>query len=254
MAKTKKKTVEKKANKRPKAKITGTVKVSKEDKASPPKPQPLHINTITGKSELELIQHLHRKVMEIMLNTTFLDCHNEADDGEGGIYYYTEAWEVQEHYSRLLTEKRLTMIPVSTKSTMTPFGPDRIATNIDSIFRLTDVETGYSIDVAGSGVGMNGEWSANTAQTLAFKQALLNVFMCAQRQPKTEAQKTRKEISIAVDSFSPHTFLDKSGSVVEDIKGYYGLSLQEQAQVKAVAKKKTTKKTTKKKAKKNKKK
>ena len=101
---------------------------------------------------------------------------------------------------------------------------------------------------------MNGEWSANTAQTLAFKQALLNVFMCAQRQPKTEAQKKRKEISRAVDSFNPHTFIDSTGSVIEDLTEFYKLSLDKQKQVKAVAKKKKPKKTTKKKAKKTKKK
>ena len=80
MAKTKKK----------KAKITGTKKVSKKWKAAPLEPEKLNVNSITGISEYEMIQRLHTKILEIMLNTTFLDCHNEADDGEGGIYHYTE--------------------------------------------------------------------------------------------------------------------------------------------------------------------
>ena len=247
--KTKKKPVKKPAKKRPKAPITGTKKVSKEWMAAPPVPpklEKLNVNTITTYTELQLIQHLHIKILEIMRSTTFLDCHNVASDGDGGVYHYTEAWEVQEYYSRKLVDKRLTMVPILTKSTMVPFGPDRIATNIDSIFRLTDIETGYSMDVAGSGVGMNGEWSANTAQTLAFKQALLNVFMCAQRQPKTEAQKKRREISVAVDAFNPRKYLNDSGNAIEDIKGFYTLSLQNQELVKLAAKSKKAKKKTKK--------
>ena len=53
-------------------------------------------------------------------------------------------------------------------------------------FEIVDTETGYSVIGWGAGLGRNGFWAANTAQTLAMKQFLISSFGANWKDPKDD--------------------------------------------------------------------
>lgn len=141
-------------------------------------------------SEAQMKKNLHRKILEVMSRHTEIKCSGRGLDRDGNEYAYTEAAEVFTAYGQAMRELGLTIIPIEKNAVL-----GKTAYMIYVKYRLTDVDTGYSEIIAGTGLGTNGQWAANTAQTLALKQALLETFNASWPQPpeykeivKTEAQ------------------------------------------------------------------
>jgi hypothetical protein len=154
---------------------------------------------------------LQAKILKIMALCKIIKCTGietiEADDPtQNETYHYTEAAEVFRVYSEAMIEVGLTFVPINVDAVL-----DTRAYRATITYRLTDPETGQYQDVVAVGLGCNGVWALNSAQTVARKQALLNTFGASYPQPKTAAQVVRK----AVKMFEPHTVLTTEQAVNE---------------------------------------
>jgi len=112
------------------------------------------------------------------------------EEDDQGRYHYTEAKEVFRIYSGALNKVGLTFMPVD------------IVTRVDPRFywatityEITDIETGHSTLVKGAGLGCNGVWSLNSAQTVARKQALLNAFGASYGDSESIKKAVRKQMA-----------------------------------------------------------
>lgn len=113
-----------------------------------------------------------------------------TEEDDQGKYHYTEAKEVFRIYGDVMNRVGLTFMPVD------------IITSVDAKFyratvtyEITDIETGYSTLVKGSGLGCNGVWSLNSAQTVARKQALLNAFGASYGDSESIKNVVRKQMA-----------------------------------------------------------
>ncbi len=160
---------------------------------------------------------LQSKILQIMGMIPTIECtgQEQSEDGED-MYYYTEAAEVFKVYSKAFVEIGLTFLPISAVTI-----EDRRAYRATVTYRLTDVETGQYQDVVAVGLGCNGVWALNSAQTVARKQALLNMFGASYPQPKTAEQVVRK----AVKMFRPIEALS-AGEAMEEMKQYFSQEKQ----------------------------
>ncbi|MEE9354752.1 MAG: hypothetical protein V3U75_04105 [Methylococcaceae bacterium] len=159
---------------------------------------------------------LQAKILKIMKLVPTIECtgqeQTEARTGEDPeTYYYTEAAEVFRQYSEAMVEVGLTFVPITIVTVL-----DDRAYRATVTYRLTDVETGQFQDVVAVGLGCNGVWALNSAQTVARKQALLNMFGASYPQPKTAQQVARK----AVKMFQPFDVLS-SGEAVKEMDKYF---------------------------------
>ena len=170
---------------------------------------------------------LYWKINEVTKLVPKIKCEipEVGDEGEG-TYYYTEAAEVFLRYSKAFMQLGLTFLPVPGKSKVTLDGRFYKA---DMTYELTDVDTGYSIFVFGSGLGGNWVWSANTAQTVTRKQALLNTFGCSYGQPES-AKKTVKRLTkgFKVDSVIQ---VMSGKEATDEMLDYFGNKLKEKENV-----------------------
>jgi len=125
---------------------------------------------------------LYRKINEVSKLVPQIECKGAETEGDDSneVYYYTEAAEVFKQYTAAFIVVGMTFLPVKIRVTM-----DGRFYRADIQYEITDIETGYSIHVVGSGLGGNGAWSVNSAQTVAKKQALLNAFGCSYNQPES---------------------------------------------------------------------
>lgn len=153
---------------------------------------------------------LQAKILEVMKMVPLIECTGQ-EQGEEDVYYYTEAAEVFRIYSKAMVEVGLTFVPISIDTVL-----DARAYRATIIYRLTDAETGQYQDVVAVGLGCNGVWALNSAQTVARKQALLNMFGASYPQPVTAAQVVRK----AVKMFRPVETLSPS-EAEEELKSYF---------------------------------
>lgn len=149
---------------------------------------------------------LHHKIQAVMATVPIIECTGEEKiEDENGkqidTYNYTEAPEVFRIYTEQMVRVGLTFTPVHIESRL-----DSRAYQVIVTYRLTDVDTGFYIDIVGAGLGCNGVWSINSAQTVARKQALLNAFGASYPQPETAKKKVRK----AVKMFDPLEKMDFS--------------------------------------------
>jgi len=188
--KTKKKAVKKKPSKKAKSKTT-----SKHP---------------TKFSEQEKSIILHQKIHAVMKENPKIDCTlvGEDEDRKFGI---CEAAEVFKMYNKAMAKHDLTFIPMAVNPIL---GNGCVL--VRCTYRITDITTGYFETVQSCGFGMNGQWSANTAQTLALKQALLNTFTCSWPQP----EEYRQEIQhVAARVFGP---AQSPQQISEAIKEFFG--------------------------------
>lgn len=131
---------------------------------------------------------LHNKILKVMELLPEIPCTGEEyDDTQQDIYYYTEAAAVFKLYTAKMVEVGLTFVPISMKTEV-----DRRFYKAEIIYRLTDPETGQYQDVVAVGLGCNGVWALNSAQTVARKQALLNTFGASYPQPDKAKPNIRK--------------------------------------------------------------
>ena len=164
---------------------------------------------------------LQAKILEVMKRVPTIECtgqeQSEARTGEEPeTYYYTEAAEVFRIYSEAMVKVGLTFVPISIDTVL-----DARAYRATIIYRLTDAETNQYQDVVAVGLGCNGVWALNSAQTVARKQALLNMFGASYPQPKTSAQVVRK----AVKMFQPLDVLSP-GEAAEELNQYFSTEKQ----------------------------
>ena len=153
---------------------------------------------------------LQDKILEVMKEVPIIECTGQ-EQGEDDVYYYTEAAEVFRIYSEAMVKVGLTFVPISIDTVL-----DARAYRATIIYRLTDAETGQYQDVVAVGLGCNGVWALNSAQTVARKQALLNMFGASYPQPETPKQVVRK----AVKMFRPIEALSAS-EAEEELNQYF---------------------------------
>jgi len=179
-----------------------TKKKTKKGKSKPPKEF----------TEQEKIIILHQKIHAVMRENPSIECTlvGEDEDRKFGI---CEAAEVFRMYSRAMVKHNLTFLPVQKKTTL---GNGCVL--VETTFQITDITTGYHIFVPGSGLGMNFQWSANSASTLAKKQAMLETFNCSwpqQKEYRAEVQRT------ATRAFGPAQSPQQISEAIKDHFGKY---------------------------------
>ena len=167
-------------------------KKKKTSKRGTPKPRTVKPTSL---SEQEKQILLHTKIHQVMVENPELLCGLAGEDTFGRKFGICEAALVFRTYNAALGKHNLTIILTDTKTVL---GHNCVL--VDCKFKLTDITTGYSEILAGSGLGMNGQWSVNTAQTLAFKEALLLSFVCSWPQPEEYRDEVQRE---ARQTFGP---------------------------------------------------
>lgn len=139
-------------------------------------------------TEAECRVRFHQKILEVMNRHTEIECSGRGVDFDGNEYGYTEAEVVFRQYGQSMRDLGLTCIPIEKTAVL-----GKTAYMIQSRYKLTDTDTGYSEVITGCGLGTNGQWAANTAQTLALKQALLETFGASWPQPEEYRKVVKKE-------------------------------------------------------------
>lgn len=162
----KKKKVKKRANKRKPAK---------------PKPKPQALG-------------LHGKKLLILKEIPTMPCSAISKDRQGLMYAHTQATQVYNRYREKCQEYGLTIRRIEGKTTDGQ-RPTLIKTEsawevkpipcvrFEGVWEIRDNETEQTETFGGAGDGDNEIWSANSAQTVARKQALLDYFETAWPQP-----------------------------------------------------------------------
>lgn len=178
-------------------------KTTKKKAANKPKPRRDPLPRYIG---------LQAKILKVMKAVPIIECTGqEYDEKTGETYYYTEAAEVFRIYTEQFIIFGLTFVPIKSSSIF-----DGRAYKATVIYRLTDAETNQFQDVELEGLGCNGAWALNSAQTVARKQALLNMFGASYPQPETPQQVVRK----AVKMFRPIEAISGT-EAVEELKQYF---------------------------------
>lgn len=164
-------------------------------------------------TEAECRVKLHRKILEVMNRHTEIECSGQGVDFDGNEYRYTEAEVVFKEYGQSMRDLGLTCIPIEKTAIL-----GKTAYMIQARYKLTDTDTGYSEVITGCGLGTNGQWAANTAQTLALKQALLETFGASWPQPEKYKDIVKKE---AERVFSQADTPEQVRQVLDDFFGNY---------------------------------
>jgi len=138
---------------------------------------------------------LHAKKLEILAAVPIMPCSAISNDWQGLRFAHTQAEKVYQVYRRECVQRGLVIRRVEghTRSCEIPeirtdekgqYQMTRVlAILFEGIWEICDVETGQCEQFGGSGCGRNDVWSANSAQTIAKKQALLDYFETAWPQP-----------------------------------------------------------------------
>lgn len=148
------------------------------------------------KSKAVVVQRgLHAKKLKIMAAVPVMPCSAIDKDIHGLRYAYTQATQVYQRYTRLCREKGLTTRRIEGMTTDAHYGDScqdsdgktkfvkRPCVRFEGVWEIRDKDTGETETFGGSGDGDNLIWSANSAQTIAKKQALLDYFETAWPQP-----------------------------------------------------------------------
>lgn len=180
----------------------------------PPKPKPRTVKP-TSLSEQEKCILLHTKIHKVMVENPELLCGLAGEDTFGRKFGICEAALVFRTYNAALGKHNLTSILIDTKSKL-----GRNCVLVDCKFKLTDITTGYSEILAGSGMGMNGQWSITTAQTLAFKESLLLSFVSSWPQPEEYRDEVQRE---ARQTFGPAQTPEEINKAIGDFFEKYNV-------------------------------
>jgi len=180
---------------------------------------------------------LHRKKLEIMAVVPIMPCSAITKDRFGLMFAHTQASKVFYRYSEECRLRKLVIsmvdCQISEAAYDTPNGKVSCSRAVCK-FRIIDVESGESEFFYGSGLGDNLVWSDNSAQTIAFKQALLMYFFTAWPQPTDYTEVIRKEL----ESLEGEEFIKAMGSIlpakqldvltragaIQELKNYFGKS------------------------------
>jgi len=163
-------------------------------------------------------RRLAKKVMVITercpgFETMGVGVEDGKEKGEGLEFGYTTARQVFGEYAKLCREVGLWYRQVDCHITIT-----LRQVFVESQFELVDVDTGYSVQFAGAGQGNNGVWAVNSAQTVALKQALLEMFMAfwVEQEDKSRAKVDYFQAFKAIQS--PAELMDEMAKVFDEYK------------------------------------
>jgi hypothetical protein len=147
--------------------------------------------------------HLHTKKLGIMRAIPIMPCTVITKTRQGFIFAHTQATEVYNTYRRECESRGLVIRRVEGKTTSATHPEldrkndqwivvEKPCVRFEGIWEIVDVESGERETFGGAGDGSNNIWSANSSQTIAKKQALLDYFEVAWPQP-TDWVRTVKE-------------------------------------------------------------
>jgi len=187
----KKKKAKKKAKKTAKKKAKKTAKSKTKSKPSKRKPKgPVG---------------LHEKKLQIMREVPEMPCSAFGRDNQGLRFAHTQAEKVYAIYRQKtleygLTIRNIDLVVSNIKYTdEVKVGEDWKKVEVTAVlcagnWEIRDNATGQTEEFGGIAIGDNYVWSANSAQTVAKKQALLDYFETAWPQPTDWAKLVRESL------------------------------------------------------------
>lgn len=148
---------------------------------------------------------LHSKKLLILEEIPTMPCSAIAKDRQGLMFAHTQATKVYKTYREACLKHGLTTRRISGTTTNIEYPEvfwEHGKANVISVkavlfegeWEIRDTETGETETFGGSGIGDNRVWSANSAQTVAKKQALLDYFETAWPQPTDWARVVRESL------------------------------------------------------------
>lgn len=149
---------------------------------------------------------LHAKKAEIMAKVPNMPCSAIGRDLHGLRFAHTQAERVYAVYRDLCAEKGLVIHRTEGKSRVINDTAERIQILFEGVWEIRDRATGQTETFGGHGQGDNGRWSANSAQTIAKKQALLDYFETAWPQPTQFLEVIRDSIAAVPDAEKVEAF------------------------------------------------
>ena len=147
---------------------------------------------------------LYAKKLTIMRRVPIMPCSIIGKDRVGRMFAHTQAEKVFARYSKLCQEFSLVISMVAVEMSNGPqtvyIDPEGTTTKRECSravckFRIVDTESGQEDYFWGAALGDNAVWSDNSAQTIAFKQALLQYFFTAWPQPTDFVEVVREQLS-----------------------------------------------------------
>ena len=149
---------------------------------------------------------LHAKKLQIMAEVPIIPCSAISKDRYGLRYAHTQACRVYDIYREKCVKHGLVIRRISGKTSNCLY-PDfsyneegkRSYSTVDGVlfegvWEIRDVASGQTETFGGSGLGDNMVWAANSSQTVAKKQALLDYFEVAWPQPTDHNEVIRNEM------------------------------------------------------------
>ncbi len=216
--------------KKAKKKVAKKKQKSKKKAKTKRKPNPIIVKEVEDLSLVKLtrndilVMRIERKRLAVKKLVPEIPCSG-TDELEGESIPYTEAEVVREKYYTAFEEVGLTVCTYAEPG----LAPQMMFQNrqfaILGYYKITDVDTGYSVIAWGFGVGANYDWAGNTAQTRAMKQFMLSNFMGNWKDPSNQQIKAvRREVqNCDVTEFINST----SGQIAEKLGDYFEASLTE---------------------------
>lgn len=183
--------------------------------------------------------HLHEKKLEILRAVPIMPCSVLSKDMQGLRFAHTQAEKVYQVYRRECESRGLVIRRIEGE-TVDAEHPQLIkkesgwdiksvpCVRFEGVWEICDKDSGETETFGGSGDGENGIWSANSAQTIARKQALLDYFETAWPQPTDWVKVIREsleelgpqELVKAVKMIIPEKIAEATG-IVDEIGNYF---------------------------------
>lgn len=150
--------------------------------------------------------NLHTKKLLIMKAIPLMPCSAISKDRQGLAFAHTRATEVYNRYREECGKRKLVIRRIEGSifnqkyiiDTWSEQGRDTkeiICACFEGVWEITDIESGEKETFGGGGYGDNDVWSANSAQTVAKKQALLDYFEVAWPQPTNLKKIIKQELA-----------------------------------------------------------
>lgn len=181
---------------------------------------------------------LHQKKLEILRVVPIMPCSAIDRDMQGLRFAHTQAEKVYRVYRRECESRGLVIRRIKGTTTngerpaFIQSDDKRVmkavpCVRFEGVWEICDVSTGETETFGGAGDGDNEIWSANSAQTIARKQALLDYFETAWPQPTNWLKLVRdsleeagpEEFVKAMKSIVPEKIAEATGII--DVMGSY---------------------------------
>ncbi len=149
---------------------------------------------------------LRSKKLKIMKEVPVFPCSVITKDRQGNMFAYTQADKIFRTYYEKAIAYKLDFAIVELQSEDATYSESYFdegklvikeipCTRVRLKVLVTDIESGQTASFWGSGKGDNGVWSETSANTIAFKQALIMWFLNSWPQPTDWCEVIRKELT-----------------------------------------------------------